>query len=148
MSQENSQINEFLTNPEFVRWVRDPDKELEVYWLQWMEAHPDKMEHLKLAREIIQGFQFNQKLPDQALKQDVLATILNGDSKYDDRFDNKIVMSNRQSFGPHFWTRINQLSKVAAILVLAFGLVFTLHNFNGQPPQPLPVAQVKTIHKT
>jgi len=148
MSQENSHINEFLTNPEFVRWVRDPDKQLEVYWLQWMEAHPEKKEDLKLAREVILGFKFHQKHPDPGLRQDVLANILNGDSKSNDGFYRDQTMTKRQSFLRGAWSRINQFYKVAAILVLAFGLAFSLNYFNGQPPQPLPLAQVKIIHKT
>jgi len=148
MSQENSQTNEFLTNPEFVRWVRDPDKELEIYWLQWMEAHPDKKKDLKLAREIILGFHFHQKLPDPSLRQAVLATILNGDSEQVDRYYTKTEMSNRRSSPPPVWGRIDQLYKVAAILALAFGFALILHYFYGLPSQSMPVAQVNTIYKT
>ncbi len=146
MSQENSQINELLTNPEFVRWVREPDKELEVYWLQWMEAHPEKKKDLKLAREIILGFHFHQKLPDPGLRQDVLAAILNGDSQTDGRSD-KDMLSYRQSSRPSLWSRIDQFYKVAAILALAFGMVILLNYAYHRPPQPTPIVQIKTIYK-
>src|SRR5690554_2453019 len=108
MSQENSHINEFLTNPEFVRWVREPDKELEVYWLQWMEAHPDKKKDLKLAREIILGFQFHRRLPDPGTRQDVLANILNVESKNNKRFHQEGETSQRRLFLLSAWSRINQ----------------------------------------
>jgi transmembrane sensor len=148
MNQENDHINEFLTNPEFVRWVRDPDKELEVYWLKWMETHPEKKRDLKLAREIILGFKFRSGLPDADLKQDVLANILNGNSKNHDRFPEEGVSSNRQPFRPIFWNRLSQFVKVAAILVLAFGLSFTLMYFNRDISQPTPTAFVPTVIKS
>ena len=148
MSQENSHINEFLTNPEFVRWVREPDKELEVYWLQWMEAHPEKKKDLKLAREIILGFQFHRKLPDPGIRQDVLANILNAESKNNERFHQEGETSQRRLFLLGAWSRINQFSKVAAILAVAFGLAFLLSYVYQQPPQPTPVAQIETIYKT
>lgn len=148
MSQENSQINEFLTNPEFVRWVRNPDKELEVYWLQWMEAHPEKKDDLKLAREIIMGFQFRQKRPDPDMRRDVLANILNGDSKSNVPGQQDKIIRKKHPFLLGAWNKISQLSKVAAILALAFGLAFLLTYVYQPPSQSTPVAQIKKIHKT
>ncbi|MFO7826840.1 MAG: hypothetical protein R6V72_23100, partial [Cyclobacterium sp.] len=49
-----------LTDPEFVRWVRKPNGELDTYWKNWMLAHPDKVEQVKKAREIIVGLQLKQ----------------------------------------------------------------------------------------
>jgi transmembrane sensor len=148
MSKENIHINEFLTDAEFVRWVRDPDKELEVYWLKWMEAHPDKREDLKLAREIIQGLQFEPKLPDPTLRQAVLTNILNGSSK-DIRglYDNRKNSPKNQQYLPSFWIRVDQFSKVAAILVLALALSVTVNYLHKAPPKPAAVALVKTINK-
>src|SRR5690554_5327121 len=147
MSEENSHTNEFLTNPEFVRWVRNPDKELEVYWLKWMEAHPDKREDLKLAREIIQGLQIKKKLPDPDTKQVVLANILNGSSTNSNPFDEGMVSPKNEPRRPSFWDSLDQFSKVAAILVLTFVLSSTVNYLNIAPPKPAPIALVKTINK-
>jgi len=147
MSQENSHINEFLADPEFVRWVRNPDKELEVYWLNWMDAHPEKRESLKLAREIIQGFQFKAKLPERSVKQDVLANILNGNSKHIDLFNEETFSSKREPFRPLFWNRTGQMSKVAAILLIGFVFSFGINYLYNDPPQPAPVALVTTVKK-
>lgn len=145
MSSKKGKINEFLTNPEFVRWVRDPDRELEVYWLKWMEAHPDKKEDLKLAREIIKGFCFRQKLPDPLIKQDVLVNILDSDSHI--RNLQKDSLSNSMTRLPSFWNKIGQASKVAAILLLAFGLSFMVDFLNKETKQVQPLATVNNIKK-
>ncbi|MEX2592464.1 MAG: FecR domain-containing protein [Anditalea sp.] len=147
MNRKSSQVNEFLTNPEFVRWVRDPDKELEIYWLKWMEAHPDKREDLKLAREIIQGFHFEQKLPDPVAKQEVLANILNSDHNVR-KFNGGKVPPKEAPGSFSYWNRFGQAYKVAAILILAFGLSFMLNYSNRETAPVEPIAVVNTINKT
>ena len=147
MSQRDSHINEFLINPEFVRWVRDPDKELEVYWLKWMDTHPDRREDLKMAREIVQGFRFEKKLPDPALKQDVLANILQGSGRDTGLLSERRISSKREPSRSQFWDKVDQFSKVAAILVLAFAFSFFINSLSKVSPQPGPVALVKTISK-
>src|SRR5690606_627134 len=102
---------------------------------------------LKLAREIIQGLQFEQKLPDPALKQAVLANILNGSSKDINRlYDVKNSLKN-EPYRASFWTRVGQFSKVAAILVLALALSVTVNYLHKAPPKPAAVALIKTVNK-
>jgi ferric-dicitrate binding protein FerR (iron transport regulator) len=145
MNRKGSQVSEFLTNPEFVRWVQHPDRELEVYWLKWMEANPGCREELKLAREITQGFHFKHKLPGSATKQDVLANILNSGSNIYKLGENSLspIKQNTSSF----WNRFGQGSKVAAILVLAFVFSFMVDHLQNEPAPLEPVAVVNTIHK-
>ncbi len=146
MNKKRSQVSEFLTNPEFVRWVRDPDKELEIYWLKWMEANPDKREDLKLAREITKGFYFEQKLPDSVTKQTLLANILNSSSQIS-KFDEGKLGPKKVSVASYFWRSFDQASKVAAILVLTFSLSFIVNYLNRAPPKTETVAIVNTIYK-
>jgi ferric-dicitrate binding protein FerR (iron transport regulator) len=135
-------INEFLANPEFVRWVKDPDKELDIYWGKWMEANPELMEEIKLAREIILGFNFTHQMPESSLKETVLNNILNSSKSPEVNGD-----SEKSSFGSFFWENIAQHYKVAAILVLTFGMSFLVNIFTRQAVVPEPVAEIITVRK-
>lgn len=135
-------LNEFLANPEFVRWVKDPDKELDIYWGKWMEANPELRGEIKLAREIILGFNFKQQIPESSLKETVLNNILNSSKSPEVNED-----SEKFFLDSYFWERIDPLYKVAAILVLAFSISFLVNVFTRQAVISEPVAETITVRK-
>src|SRR5690606_3837426 len=131
MNSEKNPVSGFLTDPEFVRWVQHPDRELDIYWLKWMEANPDKREDLKLAREIIKGFHFKTKLPDPSEKQALLANILNKDSNIGKVDEDKAAPIKHST--STIWDRLGQTSKVAAMLTLAVALSFIVNYLTREP---------------
>lgn len=119
-----NKVEFLLINPEFVRWVRYPDKDLDTYWKNWMEANPERVEDIKSAREIVEGIQFEEILPSVEIKDEVLAKILKetnikGKESSEDSPLKKSLID--------WFYQIGQIYKVAAILIIA--LAMYLPNF-------------------
>ncbi len=119
-----NQIEFFLTNSEFVRWVKEPDKDLDTYWKNWLDANPERREDLQSAREIVEGIQFEEIIPTAEIRDEVLAKIL----KESNTIEGKISkdFKKKQSF-INWINGISQIYKVAAVLLIAF--LFYLPNF-------------------
>ena len=121
-------IIELLSQTEFVRWVQNPDEELNAFWKQWMIAHPERTSDVKLARELLLGMKStSQEIPSQMLKQEILLKILQDDKKASARLPSMGIYPRRDIFT---WNGLNQLHRVVAVLVLGFFLAFlyTLSN--------------------
>jgi transmembrane sensor len=74
MENHHEGIQDFLRDEYFVYWVRHPDAEADAYWKDWMRKHPDKVKEVKLAREMILGFQYQHT---HRLPQDTYDSMLN-----------------------------------------------------------------------
>ncbi|WP_241684920.1 FecR family protein [Cyclobacterium xiamenense] len=117
-------IEDFLIHPEFIRWVKQPDKELEAYWDQWRKANPKQLPHMLLAREILLRAAFDHEEPPADTKEEVLQEILK-ERRKGRRGGLKLAEiegSNRTGF---FWYGLGQMTRVAAILTvsLVFGWI-------------------------
>ena len=103
-----------LTNPEFVKWVLYSNKELDIYWNNWMHVHPENLSEVKKAREILIGLQHHPLNVSQEVKSRVLQNILANDKAYPSNYSSySVSYKERKS-----WRTINQWYKVAVILVL------------------------------
>ncbi|WPP50349.1 FecR family protein [Catalinimonas niigatensis] len=58
MRKARKEIHDFLKDENFVSWVRHPDAGADAYWEDWIRKHPDQVKEVKLARELILGFQY------------------------------------------------------------------------------------------
>ncbi|WP_048644247.1 FecR family protein [Cyclobacterium amurskyense] len=137
-----------LTNPEFVQWVLHPNKELDMYWNNWMKVHPESIQEVKKAREMLQGLQHEPLHVSQGVKSRVLQNVLANDqavsseiSRYP--FDYKETKS---------WLTIKQWYKVAVILVLTCCSGYLLNQFLGSKEtvevikETVPTLIAKTTH--
>lgn len=136
---------QLLTDPEFVRWVRSPDAELDTYWKNWLLAHPDKVKHVKEAREIIIGLKARQEALPKANKYEVLQKILATETS------GTRPSSENKSFqrAPFFWLMMGQWTKVAAILLFALLSIFLLGKMAINPAalEPAGIPKVAMISK-
>lgn len=112
-----NQVEFFLTNPEFVRWVKEPDKDLDTYWKNWLDANPERRQDLQAAREIVEGIHFEEITPTAEVRDAVLAKILK-ESNTTEKTISGDFQKNKSLI--HWINRIGQIYKVAAILVIAF----------------------------
>ncbi|WPR75328.1 FecR family protein [Algoriphagus sp. NG3] len=122
-----SSITDLLENLEFVRWVKYPDNELATFWKSWMHANPDRIEDVKLAREIILGLHFPAPIASGDTKKEILTRLLRAkESKLEVQHISNI--SRKQvTWQKKSW----QFSKVAAILTVIFLLSALLLNLNS-----------------
>lgn len=117
-----NKIEFFLTNPEFVRWVKETDKELDEYWEMWMEANPGAFADILAAKEIISSIKFEELKPETGVKEDILSKILK---------DNEISMQeakpDKNDGSPQkkgLWNKLGQLPRIAAILIVSLSIPF------------------------
>jgi len=128
-----SSKEDFLNNKEFVRWVKQPNDNLDKYWKKWLETHPDQRNDFFIAREVIKGLQTGRHLPTPEEKEEILLKILSGDTNQITA-DNKKGRSHDLSF---YWKSFPIGGKVAALLLLAFMCIISLKALNqSSEPQP------------
>jgi transmembrane sensor len=116
------QINDLLEDLEFIRWVRRPDKDLNHYWERWIASNPDRLEDIKLAKQILLNLQFPAPSPSVETKREVLDKLLKDDPKA----VSSIVPSHTKIT---FWDSIYQSWRVAGILVVILAISFLFHRF-------------------
>ncbi|MCH7415592.1 FecR domain-containing protein [Belliella sp. R4-6] len=117
----------FLMNPEFVKWVKSPNEELEIYWKNWLESNPEALPAFKEARELISGLKFEDKIPNEALKKDILTKILKETAIHDaDLVEKKSIFR---------WFNLKQFSRVAAIFIFAVLISWSFYSWNYSLPE-------------
>ena len=82
-------ITYLLSNEHFIRWVKHPNRNLEVFWEKWKEAHPDCHNELEHARLIISQTRFPQTEVNKESFDRILTRILAQDSKSETRANSK-----------------------------------------------------------
>ncbi|MDO6439347.1 DUF4974 domain-containing protein [Cyclobacterium sp. 1_MG-2023] len=133
-----------LTNPEFVKWVKEPNEELDIYWMNWMQAHSEKVMEVKKAREILLGLKDQPYKVSDDVKSRVLQNILAHEQAYE--IDFQVHQSS------HSWLTIKQWYKVAVILVLTSFMGYLLSQFVTAEPTKSeaqvskPVMLTKSTH--
>ncbi|HSI74680.1 MAG TPA: FecR domain-containing protein [Lunatimonas sp.] len=112
-------IEDFLTHPEFIRWVKQPDRELESYWNQWRIANPGQLPSMRLAKEILLRTEFDNPEPPTGMKDEVLQHVLKQREKVS-TLAFKLPERQRPTWTKIFWEGMGQMNRVAAILVASF----------------------------
>ncbi|MCC5936609.1 MAG: FecR domain-containing protein [Lunatimonas sp.] len=130
----------FLSNPEFIRWVKAPDEELEAFWQNWMKAHPEDIAEMMLARELLLGLSSKSFPADPSLKEDLLVNILKGT-----RGSISHKSKNQKTV---LWFRMNQFRRVAAILIFGIIAARILAQLFVQTPTVEPEEPIVWITKT
>jgi ferric-dicitrate binding protein FerR (iron transport regulator) len=126
-------ISDLLEDLEFIQWVKSSDSELESYWKNWIEANPDRIEDVKLARELISGLQFPSKVPSEQISEEVLHSILNKSELSNSRQINEKDFEEPKAMWK--W----QFHRVAAILIIGTLLSFLYNYFSREQASPSPV---------
>ena len=111
---------DFLTNPDFVKWVTHPTRELDAYWKNWMAGNPGHLSQLKLARELLLRVRYKEIEPRSGAKERILDNIFNASSPA----MNAPVQRVSRDTDPRvdLWQKAGQLARIAAILVVAIAL--------------------------
>ncbi len=110
-------IEDFLTDQEFVRWVKSSDPELDVFWLKWLQLYPEKREMLIKAREIILSMNFKTHHVDNEVQEKSLNFILSKTSS----------VSSLDEIEKH--SKLYIFLRVAAILVMLLTTTYFVNNY-------------------
>ena len=140
-----NKIEFFFTNPEFVRWVRESEKDLDEYWDKWMEANPEAIPDILAAREIISSIQFKEMRPEAGVKEAILSKILK-DSKIANK-EQKAVKSDLSGQKIGLWQKLGQLPRIAAILFVSLSIPFYFLFSNHEEPKENAAEVILTLEK-
>lgn len=132
MDSKNN-IEDFLADEEFIRWVKHPDKELNVFWRRWIQLNPDKRDLLIKAREIMLNTHFEHYQVDEIAEELILDHILSNTTSTDK------VKKNKQK--ALFYT----LSKVAASIILLVTSLFFLREYHNSSIKSENIAIIKEV---
>lgn len=71
MGYKNYSELDFIKDDFFVRWVRTPDKETELFWTDWLAKHPGKRQEVEIARKFLElmKVQDEYSLPEASYSQ-------------------------------------------------------------------------------
>jgi ferric-dicitrate binding protein FerR (iron transport regulator) len=133
---------DFLANPEFIAWVKQPNQQLDNYWTKWISANPEQVGQLKMAREILLRVRFNKFEAPKGLREDVLQQLLR-ESKPKEEIEN-FPLKKYHTFS---WQNMGQLYRIAAILILSFGLGMLLSPSASDPTQGMVAKDTTWIEK-
>lgn len=104
-------LEDFLADEEFIRYVLRPDPDRTAFWEQWQERHPEKITVLQEARFIIRHARFKEAPQDPQQYHTVLGNVLGG--TYSNRHVRSVPAVRRA-----LWVKV-----AAAIAVLAVASV-------------------------
>lgn len=102
-----------ISNKDFKDWILNPSGDRDLYWKNWMQSNPDKIQAVHKARQIVQQLKFKEDFLSEKELDNLLRSIIsekNSDSA------GKVVDLRRQGF--------MRLLKVAASLLLMCSVGF------------------------
>lgn len=111
-------IEDFLKDETFFRWVREPDSEAAEVWESWLARNPEKAALVNKAALVVKGVKFTRESPSESLVKTELARL----NRRLDRLDNKNTQtkSGPESPGLGIWWKI--AASVAFLVVATYGV--------------------------
>lgn len=131
MGENESKVLELITNPDFKKWVTNPDSESNLFWETWKAQNPQHLTDLKAAREMIQKLKFQEQKLDVEGEQEILSNIFKGNySGYKKRPAHKIFHYN--------WRPLAIAASVSLIFIFSY---FFLDSTEEKPASPVNVVE-------
>ncbi len=115
MNYINYSTEDFVTDDYFRQWVQHPDENNQKFWKNWIQQHPDKLETINEARDLLGHLNFKVAQPEPEDIQEVRKIIHEGIEKPVVPFPVSSEPKNGE------WQR--QLFKSAAALVAGITLL-------------------------
>ncbi|HSI77321.1 MAG TPA: FecR domain-containing protein [Lunatimonas sp.] len=154
MKNKQDHLTFLLANPEFVRWVKTPDKELDIYWSNWVQGHPEAAADILKAKALVMAFREKKVLPSPEQKARQLHEIITAEGKTKTTATSNGVSRKRKAdHSSSLWDRAGQWNKVAAILMTVLICSGIYHVYTHVPDKavladipPVPWVTKETLH--
>lgn len=139
-------VEKLLTDEEFIKWVKNPTVENDLFWNEWLKGNPDKLDDFKSARNLIQKFTFRTAPVDGARFNRVLKNILleKPSNKLKQRTGNKNIFS----IGFEKWIK----AAAVFLFLLTFAFIIKINFIKSEVEAPIhyitkqnPFGQKSTI---
>ena len=129
------QLEDFLTDEQFVKWVIHPDPNRQLFWEKWIENHPHKEDLVNEAAFVIKNIHFKVNKNEPQQSDLILNNILQ--QKY----------SKKQRSNDNFTYKTIYLKIAAAILLLITAFISFQYVNQSTSLQELNVAKVTFLTK-
>lgn len=137
MCKSEYSVEDFVLDPEFKKWVLNPDPETKTYWEEYLKKNPAKYQDIVLARKLL----LNLSRKTNKISEDRIQSTWSNIEKSIDTMDSKefignvIPMDSQSSLKKYAAPTkqvfvFDQFSRVAAILVFAFILAASFSYFS------------------
>ena len=139
---EYSQLEDFLTDDEFKRWVLTKDPKLNAFWEKWMATHLEKKPTVLKAREMLLAMQFDVSEVTDSEKDQILEQVLKGQKSFPAQGRTRKVNEFSLNTYTKWWGRI-----VASIMLIFCVFIFVkVYEFRKMASNI--AKEVKTITKS
>ena len=112
-------LEDFLRDPEFVRWARNPDKESSEFWNSFANTHPESKADLLKARELLSALRLSHDDVPPDARQEVLENIV--------RKINENALNKQAQSQQNWWST---LLRVAAVFTITLGGLYAFYQIN------------------
>jgi transmembrane sensor len=136
---------DFLTDPNFVKWVNHPTLKSDAYWKNWMSVHPEHLSELKLARELLLRVRYKEIEVRPGTKRRILEDILNAPPPAQE--PSTVRESNDKHVPISLWEKAGQFARIAAILLVIITFSWLIYQSQGPDPSPALSQTSSLIHK-
>ena len=75
MSYKDFSVEDFISDEQFINWVKNPDNSSDAFWTDWIKNNPEQREILHDAKSFILGFEFEQPSIEEKDIQQLLQNI-------------------------------------------------------------------------
>lgn len=155
MNSSSYTSEDLILNPKFREWVIDPTPALNAFWEEWLNSHPEKLNDVKEARELLKKFPLEQNLLRQEdideiwqrLKQGTKNNDLDEAKKTSHLLNAETVISQFESHSKTSSVRIwkKSLRYAASILLIVSVAVWYLNlgdTDKSETPVKIQVAEI------
>ncbi|MCG8309409.1 MAG: FecR domain-containing protein [Cytophagales bacterium] len=122
-------FEKLLLNEEFIKWVKNPTHESDLFWKEWLKGNPDKLDDFNYAVSLIQQIHYRKAPEDPKRFNRVLNNILQEDTN-----DNRTKRRKNKHFiflGLEAWVKIAAV--VSFILVFSYIARVNVPTTAGEP---------------
>ena len=128
MGYNEYEVEQFLKDEYFIKWVIDPNPESDHFWKEWIRLNPEKRPVIETARQLVQSIEYerNYRLSDTRYHQ-VLEKILKHNS----------ISKPKKSSGVLSPRRVAGLAASFTILLLAGIYYFNSRHEASHQAQPI-----------
>lgn len=150
MEYNRYKTEDFVLDPDFRKWVMTSTAESNVFWENWIQHNPDKLDTVKEARDIVLSMSKVSYQPSTNLEDEIWASVKNGAALQEQKKTNVIPLSPasvldkpKEEDGISAWRYLKIAA--AACIVLAGSIFFYTNYLENQKAE---LAELKAPEET